>query len=76
MNPQDKLQEYEILELKQRLQEKGKRLDDEIAGIKEMLEPLIETYKMAVVLGEWIMGVLVFLSILLGIILAIQKLWK
>ncbi len=72
----DKLQNYEIEELKARLKEKEERLDKEIGEIKEILEPLVETYKVATVLGKWVMGTLVFISILLGIVLAVQKLWK
>lgn len=76
MNPEDKLQEYEINELKERLERKEKLLDKEIAEIKEMLEPLLETYMVAVRLGKIVMGTLVFLSILLGVILALKQLWK
>lgn len=76
MNAENKLQEYEINELKTRLIEREKQLDKEINELKKMIEPLLATYKTAVVLGKWVMGILVFLSILLGIILAIQKLWK
>ena len=76
MNEEDKIQEYEIQELKQRLLEKERLLDNEISEIKEMMKPLLDTYRTAIILGKWIMGTLVFLSILLGIILAVQKLWK
>lgn len=76
MNTEDKLQEYEIQELKERLKKKEEMLDNEISEIKEMMKPLLETYTVAVYLGKWLMGTLVFISILLGIILAVQKLWK
>lgn len=76
MNPQNKLQEYEILELKQRLQEKERQLDNEIKELKEMITPLLETYSVAIVLGKWIFGLLVFLSILLGVVLSIRQFLK
>ena len=76
MNPQDKLQEYEILELKERLLEKERLLDKEIAEIKEMMQPLLETYSTAVILGKWVFGILVFLSVLLGVILSIRQFLK
>ena len=76
MNEEDKIQQHEIEDLKERLLEKERLLDREITEIKEMMKPLLETYSTAIVLGKWLMGALVFLSILLGIILAVQKLWK
>ena len=76
MNEEDKIQQHEIEDLKERLLEKERLLDREITEIKEMMKPLLETYSTAIILGKWIMGTLVFLSILLGIILAVQKLWK
>ena len=76
MNPQNKLQEYEILELKQRLQEKERQLDNEIKELKEMITTLLETYSVAIVLGKWIFGLLVFLSILLGVVLSIRQFLK
>ena len=76
MNEEDKIQRHEIEDLKERLLEKERLLDREITEIKEMMKPLLETYRTAIILGKWIMGTLVFLSILLGIILAVQKLWK
>ena len=76
ISPQDKLQEIEIQDLKQRLQEKERLLDKEIEEIKEMMKPLLETYQVAVVLGKWIFGALVFLSVLLGIILSVRQFFK
>ena len=73
ISPQDKIQEIEIQDLKQRLQEKERLLDKEIEEIKEMMKPLLETYQVAVVLGKWIFGALVFLSVLLGIILSVRQ---
>ena len=72
----DKIQDYELKNLKQRLKEKEDKLDYEIKEIKEMLEPLLETYKTAVFLGKWIFGFLVFLSVLLGIILSLRQVFK
>ena len=72
----DKIQDYELKDLKQRLKEKEDKLDYEIKEIKEMLEPLLETYKTAVFLGKWIFGFLVFLSVLLGIILSLRQVFK
>lgn len=76
ISPQDKIQEIEIQDLKQRLQEKERLLDKEIEEIKEMMKPLLETYQVAVVLGKWIFGALVFLSVLLGIILSVRQFFK
>lgn len=76
MNNQDKLQDYELEDLKQRLKEKEEKLDNEIAEIKEMLEPLLETYKVAITLGKWIMGLLVLFSVILGIVLSIKSIFK
>ena len=72
----DKIQDYELKNLKQRLKEKEDKLDYEIKEIKEMLEPLLETYKTAVFLGKWLFGFLVFLSVLLGIILSLRQVFK
>ena len=72
----DKIQDYELKNLKQRLKEKEDKLDYEIKEIKEMLEPLLETYKTAVFVGKWIFGFLVFLSVLLGIILSLRQVFK
>ena len=72
----DKIKDYELEDLKQRLKEKEDKLDYEIKEIKEMLEPLLETYKTAVFLGKWIFGFLVFLSVLLGIILSLRQVFK
>lgn len=76
MNNQDKIQDYELEDLKHRLKEKEEKLDNEIAEIKEMLEPLLETYKVAITLGKWIMGLLVLFSVILGIILSLKSIFK
>jgi len=41
-----------------------------------MLEPLLETYKVAITLGKWIMGLLVLFSVILGIVLSIKSIFK
>lgn len=43
--------------------------------ILELLEPIAETYKTANMLGKWTMGIMVFMSILLGVILSLGKLF-
>lgn len=75
-NPIDKFQDRELEELKLRLKEKEEKLDREIKDIKDILKPLTETYTTAVVLGKWIMGTLVFISVLIGIILGLKNLFK
>ena len=72
----DKIQDYELEDLKQRLKEKEDKLDYEIKEIKEMLEPLLETYKVAITLGKLIMGLLVLFSVILGIVLSIKSIFK
>lgn len=75
-NSTDKIQDLELEELKQRLKEKEEKLDGEIKEIKDILKPLVETYGTAVMLGKWVMGLLVFISVLIGIILGIKNLLK
>ena len=73
----DKIKEdHELEDLKQRLKEKEDKLDNEIKEIKDMLEPLLETYKVAITLGKWIMGLLVLFSVILGIVLSIKSIFK
>ena len=70
------MQDIEIIQLKERLKAKEMMLDKEIAEIKEMMKPLSETYRVAVVLGKWVMGLLVFISVLIGVILGLKSLLK
>lgn len=44
--------------------------------ILDILRPISETYRTASQLGRWLMGTIVFLSLLVGVILAITKITK
>ena len=70
--PIDELQEYEIKNLHQEIDD----LKIEIEKFKELIKPLCDTYSTSVILGKWIMGLLVFISILIGVILGLRSLWK
>lgn len=50
------------------------KLRDDIQEIKDILKPIAETYRTASTLGKWGMGVLVLISVVLGILLAIKNL--
>ena len=43
--------------------------------ILELLKPIAETYSAANLMGKWVMAFLVLISILLGILLSIKKIW-
>lgn len=44
--------------------------------ILELLRPISETYRTASQLGKWLMGTIVFCSLVVGVILAIMKITK
>lgn len=46
------------------------------AEILGLLRPIADTYKTASKLGKWAMALLVFISILLGVILSLRALLK
>ena len=46
---------------------------DELANI---IKPMAETYAAAVRVGKWSSGILVFISIMIGIALGIKELFK
>lgn len=44
--------------------------------VMSTLKPLVETYKTATQMGKWLMGIAVFISIMLGIILSLKSFIK
>lgn len=54
---------------------KEMKSNDEIwrSQIKDILEPISETYKTASTMGKWAMAAIVFVSIIVGIIVAIKS---
>jgi len=52
------------------------RFDESIKQLRDLLTPLSETYTTATVLGKWLMGFFVLISIILGIVLSFQKLFN
>jgi hypothetical protein len=64
--------------------EHNRKQDDRIAALEkgqteilELLRPISETYKTASTLGKWVMGLLVFLSVGIGVLLGLKEIvWK
>ena len=53
-----------------------KQILDAIQDINKKLEPLSDTYKTATRMGKWFMALLVFISILFGVIANFGKFLK
>lgn len=54
--------------------ENFKDIRDSLARIEIQLAPMYDNYEAATRMGKWLMGVAVFGSVLLGIILSVLKL--
>ncbi len=50
------------------------RLETAITEIRDILKPISETYTTASTAGKWFMGLMVFISIGIGIVLSLSKL--
>lgn len=48
----------------------------EIAEIKDILKPISETYKTATTIGSWAKGLLVFVSVMIGVVLGLKDIFK
>lgn len=53
-----------------------KKLDDQYREITSLLKPISQTYQTASKLGKWIMALMVFISIMLGVALSLKSLLK
>lgn len=51
-------------------------LRGEIAEIKEILKPISETYRTATTIGSWLKGLLVFISVTIGVIMGLKDILK
>jgi hypothetical protein len=51
-----------------------RKLEEQNERILRLLEPISNTYKTANTVGKWIMGILVFFSVLIGLIVGIKNL--
>ncbi len=60
-------------------EERRKRHEDVMKMLEKMVEtnkPMLETYKTATTLGKWMMAAAVFVSICIGIIIALKDFIK
>lgn len=48
--------------------------DEVLKSIQDTLKPISDTYTTFTVLGKWVMGLSLFISVIIGIILGILKL--
>jgi hypothetical protein len=62
--------------MNQDLQHELDDLKQEIQELKEIIKPMAETYAAAVRIGKWTSALVVFISIMLGISLALKELLK
>jgi hypothetical protein len=51
-------------------------IKDQIKEIKDLLKPMASAYSASLTLGKWVMGVLTFVSICIGIVLSLKALLK
>jgi len=51
-------------------------LRDEIREIKEILKPISETYRTATTIGSWMKGLLVFISVMIGVVMGLKDIFK
>lgn len=75
MEDKNKIQDRELEELKQRLRDREEELNEDITEIRAILKPLTETYQTATKMGKWVFALMVFLSILFGIILSFKSIF-
>lgn len=59
-----------------RLEEMYKELKEQNNKILDVLTPISETYQTTTQVGKWVTGLMVFVSILLGVILSLKSLLK
>ena len=60
----------------QRISQQIKHLSDEIQELKEIVLPIAETYRTASTLGQWMKGLLVFISVVFGVIMGAKNIIK
>lgn len=60
----------------QDIQKSVTELREEIAEIKEILKPISDTYRTATTIGSWTKGLLVFISVSLGVIMGMRDIFK
>lgn len=58
----------------QQLEDRIASLEDSVGEIRDMLRPIAETYRSVNQLGRWTMAVLIFISVLLGVLVGIKNL--
>jgi len=61
--------------MSQELQREIEDLKQEVLELKEIIKPMAETYAAAVRIGKWTSALFVFISIMLGIVLALKALF-
>lgn len=72
MNHLDKTQDDRIIAL-----ESGqKKLEEGQEEMLKLLRPISETYRTVSTLGKWMMAVLVFMSIMIGVLLGFKSLFE
>lgn len=76
MTEDDKLQNQI---LKDHIISNDKDFDDlkcQIKELKDMIKPMATAYSASLQLGKWAVGLLTFISIIIGIILSLKSLFK
>lgn len=65
-----------MTELEKKQDQRIKAMEDAVKEIRDMLVPIADTYKTARIVSRWFWGILVFVSVGLGVLANYGKIFK